>query len=35
MFKIKTHDAYIIMKIYKESYIKEKEGLLQKTKSYQ
>ena len=26
MFKIKTHDAYIIMKIYKESYIKEKES---------
>ncbi len=24
MFKIKTHNAYIIMKIYKESYIKEK-----------
>ena len=22
MFKIKTHNAYIIMKIYKESYIK-------------
>ena len=26
MFKIKNHDAYIIMKIYKESYIKEKES---------
>ncbi len=27
MFKIKTHNAYIIMKIPKESYIKEKESL--------
>ena len=26
MFKIKTHNAYIIMKIPKESYIKEKES---------
>ena len=26
IFKIKTHNAYIIMKIPKESYIKEKES---------